>query len=463
MGSEVYEIKLAGSPSLLPPLMPTMTHPQPSYKKSFSMHTQEKTIHTKLAWVVVLTAALFFFYEFIQMHIFNTINLPLRETYKLDAVQLGQFFSMYFYANFLCLFFAGNLLDRFSTKKMLSFAISLCTLGTFFFSIATVYWVAATGRFMVGAGASFCFLSCIRLASRWFPPRRMAFVTGVVVTMAMLGGLVAQTPFAMLTAYLGSWRQALLFNTGLGVVILLATLFLVQDRPPDAQELAKSDKQQLIELGLWRCIKLAILNPQNWFGGIYTALINLPVFVLGGLWGILYLTKVHHISDTQAAFATTLFFVGVIFGCLIYGWISDYIQRRVLPMTIGAILSLAVMLFMMYSSDLSFFSLTILFFLIGLVTSSQVLTYPTIAELNPIYITSTAVSIDSLCIMASGFIIPPFFGWLMEASGKHQVVNGVSIYSVQDFNHAMLIMPIAFIVALIITFFMRETYCQSQA
>lgn len=424
---------------------------------------QEKTLHTKLAWLVILTTSLFFFYEFIQMNIFNTINEQLRAAYQLDAVQLGQLFSMYFYANFLCLFFAGNLLDRFSTRKLLIFAIILCTVGTFIFSIATSYSAAAAGRLMVGAGASFCFLSCIRIASRWFPPRKMAFVTGVVVTMAMLGGLVAQTPFALLTNYLGNWRHALLVNTALGVIILIITFWIVEDRPPDAKEEAQSDKKQLKELGLWRCIKLAVFNPQNWLGGLYTALVNLPVFVLGGLWGILYLTQVHHITQTQASYATTLFFVGVIFGSLIYGWISDYIGRRVLPMIIGAILSLLVMIVLMYVPHLSLGALISLFFLIGFVTSSQVLTYPLIAELNPIYLTSTAVSIDSLCIMASGFIIPPFFGYLMEQSGAHEVINGVKVYSVQDFNYAMLIMPISFAAALIIAFFMRETFCKAQA
>lgn len=427
------------------------------------MHIQEKTTHTKLAWIVTLTASLFFFYEFIQMNLFNAINEQLREAYHLDAVQLGQLFSMYFYANFICLFPAGNLLDRYSTRKLLIFAISICTLGTFLFSIATVYWVAALGRFMVGMGASFCFLSCIRIASRWFAPRHMAFVTGVVVTMAMLGGLVAQTPFTWLTSFMGSWRHALLINTGLGVVILLATIFIVQDRPPDARDEAKSDQQHLKELGLWRCIKLAALNPQNWFGGLYTALINLPVFVLGGLWGILYLTQVHHITHEQASYATTMFFVGVIFGSLAYGWISDRVERRVMPMIIGAILSLIVMGILMYAPNLSLASLIGLFFLIGFVTSSQVLTYPLIAELNPIYLTSTSVSIDSLCIMASGFIIPPFFGWLMEKNGVHEMVNGVSVYTAQDFHQAMLIMPVSFIVALVISFFMRETYCRSQA
>lgn len=429
----------------------------------YDMHRHEKTKHTRLAWLVTLTSALFFFYEFIQMNLFNTINTDLRETFSLDAVQIGQLFSMYFYANFLCLFPAGNLLDRFSTKRLLLGAATICTIGTFFFAIATEYWMAAMGRFMVGMGASFCFLSCIRIASRWFPPNRMALVTGVVVTMAMLGGLAAQTPFALLTHCLGSWRYSLYLNTALGVVIMAAILFIVQDRPPDAQEAAKTDHQHLQELGLWRCIKLAALNPQNWYGGLYTALMNLPVFILGGLWGVLYLTSVHHLSAAQASYATTIFFGGVIFGSLGFGWFSDHIERRVLPMIIGSVLSLIVMGILMYVPSLSFSSIMLLFFLIGFVTSSQVLTYPTIAELNPIYLTSTAVSVDSLCIMASGFIVPPMFGWLMERSGTHNVVNGVVMYAPSDFNHAMLIMPVSIIVALLVAFFIRETYCRSQA
>jgi hypothetical protein len=99
------------------------------------------------------------------------------------------------------------------------------------------------------------------------------------------------------------------------------------------------------------------------------------------------------------------------------------------------------------------------------VTSSQVLTYPLIAELNPIYLTSTAVSVDSVCIMISGFVFPPFYGWLMEHAdaSANAVANGVVQYTAQDYTKAMLIFPVVFLIALLITKFMRETNCKSQA
>lgn len=426
-------------------------------------HRHEKTSHTRLAWVVTLTSTLFFFYAFIQMNFFNSINTDLREAFHLNAVEIGQLFSMYFYANFLFLFPAGNLLDRFSTRKLMLISLTITTAGAFVFAAAENYQMAAIGRFMVGGGGAFCFLACMRIASRWFPPHRMALVTGVLVTMGMLGGLVAQAPFAILTELVGGYRTALYLDAILGVAIIFAVYFIVQDRPPDAHEEAHAEHQQLKQLGVWGCIKMASLNPQNWLGGIYTALMNLPVFILGGLWGVLYLIDVHHLSEDQAHFAATLFFLGVIVGSLLFGWISDFIERRVLPMILGSILSLIIVTILMFVPNLSMPVVVALFTLIGFATSSQVLTYPTIAELNPIYLTSTAVSIDSLCIMASGFIIPPLFGWLMEHAGTHEMVNGIAVYNAQNYNFAMLVVPASFIVALLITYLIRETYCRAQA
>jgi len=421
----------------------------------------EKNQHTALAWLATLTAALFFFYEFIQLNLFNAIDVQLMQDFQINAPELGQLASMYFYANALFLFPAGMLLDRYSTKKLLLFAICLCTLGTFLFGLSHEYFIAAAARFLVGWGASFCFLSCIRIASRWFPPSRMALVTGIIVTMAMVGGMVAQTPMALLSHMIG-WRQAVLFDACLGIFIALATILFVQDRPPNSHEAAKADKDKLKSLGIWRCFYYAVTNPQNWLGGIYTSLLNLPVFLLGALWGIHYLTEVHHLTTVQASYATTLFFVGVILGSPIYGWFSDYIGLRKLPMILGAIFSLVVIFILMYVPSLSLTSLIILFFLIGLSTSSQVLSYPTIAELNPISLTSTSVSIASITIMCSGFVFQPLFGWMMQLEWNHQVVNGVPVYSAHDFNNAMVIIPVAFVIGLIISFFIKETYCRSQ-
>lgn len=420
-----------------------------------------ETTRTAQAWVVTLTASLFFFYTFIQLNLFNAIDVELMQAFHLNAPQLGQLSSMFFYANTLFLFPAGVLLDRFSTKKILSVSVLLATVGTLVFGLADTYVVAAAGRFLVGVGAAFCFLSCIKIASRWFPPAKMALVTGIIVTMAMLGGLVAQTPLAVLSHAVG-WRYAVLMDAGLGVVIFLAIWMLVQDYPSQSHDKHIADKAHLQTLGFWKSIVLVMLNPQNWLGGIYTALMNLPVFLLGALWGIHYLMQVHQVSLMQASYATTLFFVGVIFGSPFFGWVSDRMGRRVLPMLLGAVVSLVVMLVLLYVPGLSFATVLLLFFLVGFVTSSQVLSYPTIAELNPTSLTSTAISIVSTVIMFSGVVFQPLFGWAMQWHWDHTIVDGAPFYAASDMLNAMLMMPIAFVVAFFVALLIKETNCTLQ-
>ncbi len=424
------------------------------------LNTDEAT-HTAHAWVVTLTASLFFFYTFIQLNLFNAIDVELMQAFHLNAPQLGQLSSMFFYANTLFLFPAGVLLDRFSTKKILLISVLLAAAGTLIFGLADTYVVAATGRFLVGAGAAFCFLSCIKIASRWFPPTKMALVSGVIVTMAMLGGLVAQTPLAMLSRLMG-WRSAVFIDAGLGAVIFLAILVIVQDYPSYNRDKHIADKAHLQTLGLWKSMGLVMLNPQNWLGGIYTALMNLPVFLLGALWGIHYLMQVHQVSLMQASYATTLFFVGVIFGSPFFGWLSDHMSRRVLPMLLGAVISLIVMLVLLYVPGLSFATVLLLFFLVGFVTSSQVLSYPTIAELNPTSLTSTAISVVSTVIMFSGVVFQPLFGWAMQWRWDHTMVDGVPVYTASDMLNAMLMMPIAFVVSFFVALLIKETHCKLQ-
>lgn len=432
-----------------------------------TLTTEENTLHSHTspqivkAWLVVLTASLFFFYIFIQLNLFNAIDIQLMQAFQLNAPQLGRLSSMFFYANVLFLFPAGILLDRFSTKKILLIAVLFATIGTFVFASAETFWMAAAGRFLVGVGGAFCFLSCIRIATRWFPPSKMALVTGMVVTMAMIGGLVAQTPLALLSNMVG-WRSAVFIDAGLGIVIFLAILAWVKDYPSHDHDKHMLDKAYLQNLGFWKSIRLVMLNPQNWYGGLYTALMNLPVFLLGALWGIHYLMQVHHVTLMQGSYATTLFFVGVILGSPFFGWVSDYMKRRVLPMIVGAVVSLVVMMILLYVPHLSFSSLLLLFFLVGFVTSSQVLSYPTIAELNPTSLTSTAVSIISVVIMLSGVVFQPLFGWAMELHWDHTMVDGAPLYSAADMLNAMLMMPVAFVVAFFVALLMKETFCQLQ-
>jgi hypothetical protein len=69
-------------------------------------------IHNSLSpkaqsWCVVLSAALFFFYIFMQINLFNAVSSELTAELNLTSSQLGYLASFFFYGNLLFLFTAG--------------------------------------------------------------------------------------------------------------------------------------------------------------------------------------------------------------------------------------------------------------------------------------------------------------------------------------------------------------------
>ena len=426
-----------------------------------STQTIENTQQSKyLPWIVCFAAALFFFYEFIQMNMFNAISPDLMRDFGINATQLGQLSAYYFYATIIFLPIAGTLLDRFSTRTIILTALATCTIGIAAFAVSHSLAWSGVFRFMSGIGSAFCFLSSIRLASRWFPSQRMALVAGLIVTMAMTGGMVAQTPLTLLSEYLG-WRHALLLDACLGLIIGGIIFMVVRDFPAGMQEQQQASHAQLKEMGLLKSWKLSYLNYHNWFGGFYTCLLNLPVALLGAIWGSLYLEQVQHLTRTQASLVPTMLFIGTIIGCPVMGWISDHLRRRILPMVVGAILSLAIALIIMYVPQLSLTSYIILFLILGFITSTQVISYPLITESNPKALTATSVSVISFCAMSGYAVFQPVFGWLLDLHWDGKIINNLHIYSVTDFHRALLILPIGFIVALFFCGFLKETNCQS--
>ncbi len=415
------------------------------------------------SWAVVLFASLFFFYEFIQMNMFSSLGTELMLAFHIDATGLGKLGSTYFIANLLFLFPAGILLDRFSTKKIILWSLGFCFLGTFFFSLTHAFWLAMACRFFTGIGSAFCFLCCVRLASRWFEPKMMALVTGVVITVAMVGGMVAQTPLRLLINHFG-WREALRFDALLGFGILLLIWFGVQNYPEDTHGKITEQRSQLHALGFWRSTAMALLRIQNWLAGLYACLMNLPIYLLGALWGSMYCTQVQHLSATDSSFVTSMIFLGTIIGSPLVGRISDALGYRKKPMIWGVFLSCVVFAPLMMGIQLSLAELMAIFFLLGLTTSTQVLSYPMVAESNPISLTATAVSVVSFTVIGGGAVFQPLFGYLMD-SAYHGVVTTktLRVYTPATFHHAMLIMPVSFVISLIALFFLKETRCQQNA
>src|SRR3990167_8864632 len=358
-------------------------------------------------WFSVFSVGMFFFYEYIQMTIFNSIPKQLLTSFHISAFSLGKLAACYFLMQIILLFPAGILLDRFSVKNIVVIAMSISIIGTLLFSTAHSFYIAAFARLLSGVGGAFAFLSCIKLASQLLP-KKLALAIGLLVTLAVFGGFIAQAPFAFLVAHT-SWRLAIRILSCVGILILINIIMSIQNIKEHISN-TKTIRKIFSE------IKMTLTNTQTLLSGIYISLMNFPVCILGALWGGLYLQETRHFNNILATF-------------------------------------IALMLF---TDTQNIYYLSTLFLLLGIVSSAQCIGYPVIVENNKIEFAATATSVASVIIMGGSALVKILFGWILDDYST-KIANGMTKYSAHAFQSAMLILFFGFIFAIIATFFIRET------
>lgn len=402
-------------------------------------------------WIVCFAASLFFAYELMQLHMLNAIAPMLLKDLSLTATQFGSLCAAYLLADVIFLLPAGIILDRFSTRRVILSALLFCVVGTFGFAFANSLLTASICHFLSGIGNAFCFLSCMMLISRWFTKERQALVVGLMITMGMLGAFFAQTPFSYLAQSM-SWRQALVFDGIFGFVVMAIVFFFVYDHP----SMARRNESSTDKIPFWEGVSRSLFNKQNLFCGLYTGLMNLPLMIISAVWGSLFLIQVHGIPLTQASFVISMIALGTIFGSPTFGWLSDKMQLRRPLMLVGALLSVVVFMSILLMPIGSMAIFMVLFFLLGFVTSSQVIGYPTITESNPQSMTGTSQGVAAVIIMGLAMVMQPVSGYLMDMGWSGLVVDGNPIYGYADFTRSFAIFPIGFTISFFLAYLIRE-------
>ena len=87
---------------------------------------------------------------------------------------------------------------------------------------------------VTGWGIAPVFMGMIVLISRWTPRDRLATASAFAVGIGGTGMLLSASPFAEATEAFG-WRATLMAVAGVALILSLAILSTVRDRPPDAR------------------------------------------------------------------------------------------------------------------------------------------------------------------------------------------------------------------------------------
>jgi len=273
------------------------------------LQNENKRMYFWSAWVICGLGALYYSYEYLLRITPSVMELPLREHFNLSATGFGLLSAVYYYAYVPLQVPVGVLLDRYGPRILLTMACFVCVLGTFIFASTQVFWIAASGRFLVGFGSAFAFVGVLKLATIWLPEDKLAMVSGLAAALGTVGAMLGDNLLGILVDNIG-WSKTVNLTAYFGIGLVVVLWVGIRDK--------KSRKQHNGTIGNFRTsmIDLGIImrNKQMWINGMYGCLVYLPTTVFAELWGISYLKQAHGLSQEGAGFANSILFLGFTIG-----------------------------------------------------------------------------------------------------------------------------------------------------
>ena len=285
-----------------------------------------------MGWFICGIGALFYSYEYFIRITPSVMEPALREHFNLSAMGFGIFSSFYYYSYVPMQLPVGVLMDRWGPRRLLTLACAVSVLGMWFFAATDLVSLAATGRFLTGFGSAFAFVGVLKLATIWLPEDRLALVAGLATALGTAGAMIGDNLLGAMVSQVG-WKVSVNLTALFGLGLLFVMWFCIHDKkkhPEDDGGTVSSFN------GIWIDLKLIASNKQIWINGAYGCLVYLPTTVFAELWGIPYLSYAYGLDLPAAELTNSILFMGCMFGAPLWGYLSDRIKQRKLPMRIGA-------------------------------------------------------------------------------------------------------------------------------
>lgn len=413
-------------------------------------------------WVICLIGMLFYCYNYFLRISPSTMQADLTQTFHITATQFGALTTFYYLAYDFMQIPAGILFDKFGTRFVLFFACLTAVLGLTVFVAADSLGIAKAGRFLIGLGTAFSYIGVLKLASLWLPPNRFATVAGLTTALGMTCGALAQRYLTPVVEAIG-YQQALSTAVFVGIALSLAILLIVRTQPKRLLSDTSKMQSPMNTKQLISALRIILTNPQMWLIGLIGALLYLPALMFLDVWGPSYLKTVYELTSQQATSILSTVFLGWIIGGPVIGIISDRIKRRRSPLILSSGVAAALLCIIFYCPGLHIIELYILFFITGFCLGSHPLCFALGKENNPSRIAGAAVAVTNMLVMLGGNL-QVIVGKLMDMHTTSPIgVDGLPVYTASDYTFALSVIPLGVALGIVLSMFLKETYCESQA
>lgn len=409
-----------------------------------------------LPWTVFGAGILYYCFAYLLRVYPSVMENHLLTNFHVSVKDFGFITGFYYFAYAPMQLPVGVTVDRIGARRSLLLGCIIACIGVLIFANTHTIDIALLGRFLIGLGAAFGYVTALKIASLWLPKRIFATATGFLTGAGMLAAIATDNYLTHLVR-VTDFHSVLLFPSYVGGILLVLIFLFVRNKTgvnADNQSIPTTTSYAKLCGELWGIMKM----PQMWLIGLVGALLYLPSSVFVDAWAIPFLKSARHFTREQAALGASFTLAGWIVSSFAAGYLSDRFQTRKIPLYIASIGSTIVcssIIFMPIDNPHIIFTLL---FILGLFCGPHPLCFSLSKENCAHEISGTAVAFANFIIMSGGMILQPVVGDLL-AHLSHPLTPGITaVYTNLDYSIALSIIPIGLILSFFITLFIKETF-----
>ncbi|ABQ56665.1 TPA: MFS transporter [Legionella pneumophila subsp. pneumophila] len=406
------------------------------------------------AWLVWGLAAAFYFSDYLARVAPGVMHRYLQMDFGINEAGFGILTASFYVPYILMQIPVGLTVDRLSIRWLLTIMSLVTAFGCCVFGLADGLLTASIGRMLIGFSAAFAFICSLRLATSWFPPTMLGLLSGLTQALGMLGAAAGEAPVSFLVSNVG-WRHSMLIIAFLFIALSGLLYQFVQDKPGEH----RNEIRSVNRISILDSLKIILSNKQTWLNAMYAGFLFGPTAVIGEAIGPAYLQFGRGLGAHAAAFATGLIFIGWGISGPLSGWISDKMGRRKPLMIISAVCGVILSSLFVFIPEMSQTMAYILFFVFGLTNTGVAISYAVSTEIHDRSVVGTSIAFTNMTSIFVGALFQPLVGRIID------MVSGPRAYNVEtlllsDFQAGLKLLPLCSLVALILAFTVKETYCK---
>jgi MFS family permease len=394
------------------------------------------------AWLLV---ALYYFYQYALRSAPSVMMPQLTEAFGVNALGVSAIVGMFYYGYSPFSLVAGTSMDRFGAKRIIPIGAAVVGVGALLFGTGNVT-LANIGRFLQGAGGAFALIGAVYLITKNFPASVAASLIGVTQMFGMAGGSAGQFLVGPIIKGGLSWDRFWIYAGSLGLVISGVLLILLPKETPKRTTSGSGAFATLL-----RSLGRVFRNPQSILCGFISGLLFIPTTILGMTWGVRFLQEARGREFEAAVTLAATVPLGWMIGCPLLGFISDRLGRRKPVIFGGTIMLLAVVSWVLFGNPEILRGHTV-GILMGIASGAAMLPYSVIKEANLPELGGTATGVINFINFTFSALLGPVFGSRLVEMPEGDVRLALAHYQA-GFKPLLY----GIIVALILTFFLKET------